>query len=246
METLLWILLATFVDGLVALVGVFTFGMKKKTFELLIYLLVAFSAGALLGGAFFHLLIESAATMALNSVFICAMIGFSSFFVLERGLKWHHCHSGHCEEHQFTYLILIGDAIHNIIDGLVIAASFLVNVQFGILSTVMILCHEVPQELGDYAVLIYGGFEKKKALAYNLLSQLTCVIGGIAGFYASGLVASTSPLLAFAAGGFIYISATDLIPELHKEKNTAKAMNAFAAFLTGIVFMFAMKYFIGE
>ena len=246
METLGWILAATVLDGLMALAGVFTLWMKKKALDRLVCLLVAFSAGALLGGAFFHLLAESAAELSLDVALIWLVFGFCLFFMLERVLKWHHCHDGKCDVHPFTYLLLVGDGVHNFIDGLVIAASFFVSVPFGILTTFMVISHEIPQELGNFGVLVYGGIEKKKALAYNLISQLTCVIGGIVGFFASGLIGSMSPLLAFAAGGFMYISASDLIPELHKEENTVKAWNCFAAFLVGLGLMFATKYFLGE
>jgi len=247
MDTLLWILLATFVNGLVALVGVVTLRMKKRAFEALVFLLVAFSAGALLGGAFFHLLAESVDQLSLTAALVYLVFGFALFFILERVLKWHHCHEGHCDVHPFTYLIIVGDGLHNFIDGLVIAASFIVDIPFGILTTLMVISHEIPQELGDYAILVYGGLEKKKALAYNLLSQLTCVLGGIAGFFGLQAVGGAmAPLLALAAGGFIYISASDLIPELHKEEDMKKAINAFAAFLSGVVFMLATKYFLGE
>lgn len=246
MDTLVWILLATVVNGLVALAGAATLVMKKKSFESIIGLLVAFSTGTLLSGAFFHLISESAEELTLEVALVYVVFGFSLFFILERVLQWHHCHEGKCDVHPMTYLILIGDGIHNFIDGVVIAASFIVNIPLGILTTFMILSHEIPQELGDFAVLVRGGFGRKKALAYNLLSQATCVLGGIAGFFAAGLFSSMSPVLAFAAGGFIYISASDLIPELHKEKKLSNAVNSFAVFLVGVLFMFATKYFLGE
>ncbi len=246
MDTLSWIILATLVDGLVALVGVFTLGMRKKLFDMLVFLLVAFSAGALLGGAFFHLLVESVDQIALNAALVYLILGFALFFVLEKVLLWRHCHEGKCDVHPFTYLILFGDGVHNFIDGLVIAASFLVSVPFGIVSTMLILSHEIPQELGDFGVLVYGGIEKRTALLYNLAAQLTCVLGGLAGYF--GLQAAggaMAPLLAFAAGGFIYIAASDLIPELHKEEEMSKAANAFAVFLVGVALMLVMKYYIG-
>jgi zinc and cadmium transporter len=147
--------------------------------------------------------------------------------------------------HAFTYLILFGDGIHNFIDGLVIAASFLVGIPFGIVTTLLILGHEVPQELGDFGVLLHGGFSKRKALGFNLLSQMTAVAGGIAGFLFSGVAGFTSLLLPFAAGGFVYIAASDLVPELHKEKRLAKSMLYFAFFLIGIGFMLGIKLLFG-
>ena len=246
MELLGWILAACLVNGLVALAGAFALGLRKKAFESLIGVLVAFSAGTLLSGALFHLISESAEELTLEVALIYVVLGFSLFFILERVLQWHHCHEGKCEVHPMTYLILVGDGIHNFIDGVVIAASFLVNIPLGILTTFMIISHEIPQELGDFAVLVHGGFSRKKALAYNFASQLTCILGGLAGFFAAGMIDSLSPVLAFAAGGFIYISASDLVPELHKEKKLGIAMKSFAVFLVGVLLMFSMKHFLGE
>jgi zinc and cadmium transporter len=165
---------------------------------------------------------------------------------MERLLHWHHCHEGKCEVHAFSYLILFGDSIHNFIDGLIIAASFLVDINIGFVTTLAVISHELPQELGDFGVLVYGGFERKKALLYNLLSQMTSIIGGIVGFFFLASTSFATYLLPFAAGGFIYIGASDLIPELHKQPSMAKTMSAFAFFILGIAFMIAVKLFLGE
>jgi zinc and cadmium transporter len=246
MSTLLLILVATLVTGLIALVGAFSFFIKEKLLQKLLLVLVAFSAGALLAGGLFHLLAESIGMMDMNAAFILLLAGFSLFFVMERLLHWHHCHEGKCDVHAFTYLILIGDGVHNFIDGLVIAASFLVSAPFGVITTFLIIGHEIPQELGDFGALVYGGMKKKKALLFNFASQLTCVAGGIEGFFLSGIGSVTSMLLPIAAGGFLYIAASDLIPELHKEKDFRKAMLSFAFFLVGITFMVSIKILVGE
>lgn len=244
MEILGWILLITFIDGLVALVGAFSLVMRSKLLNKIITVLVAFAAGTLLSGAFFHLLAESVEAMEVMTAFIYLMTGFISFFIVERFLHWHHCHDGKCNVHPFSYLILYGDAVHNFIDGLVIAASFLVNVPFGIVTSLLIIGHEIPQELGNFGILVYGGFSKTKALLYNFLVQLTSVIGGLAGFYLSATY-NFSFLLPFAAGGFIYIAASDLIPELHKEASISKSMFHFAFFMIGVLFMLAIKLLLG-
>ena len=244
METLYWILLATLVNGLMALVGAFTLWLKPKTLNKLLMFLVAFSAGALLGGAFFHLIAESLEVIPAETNFLFVLAGFSLFFILERFLHWHHCHEGQCEVHPVSYLILFGDGIHNFIDGLVIAASFIVSVPFGIITTTLIIAHEIPQELGDFGVLVYGGMDKTKALAYNFVSQLTCVVGGLAGFFLATTL-DVAPLLPFAAGGFIYIATSDLVPELHKEQDVKKAATHFIMFLFGLVLMLAMKHLTG-
>jgi len=245
MSVLLWIIAATMIDGLVALVGAVTLVLKKNTLDKLLMVLVAFSTGALLGGAFLHLMPEALEAMKTSVAFSYLLAGFIIFFLIEKLLHWHHCHEEHCEVHAFTYLILFGDGIHNFIDGLIIAASFLVGIPFGIVTTLLIIGHEVPQELGDFGVLLYGGFSKGKALGFNLLSQMTAVAGGVAGFLLSGVAGFTAPLLPFAAGGFVYIAASDLVPELHKEKRLAKSLFYFAFFLIGIGFMLGIKLLFG-
>ncbi|MCX6799087.1 MAG: ZIP family metal transporter, partial [Candidatus Diapherotrites archaeon] len=169
--------------------------------------------------------------------------GFVVFFIIERILHWHHCHEGKCDVHPMSYLVLIGDGIHNFIDGLVIAASFIVGVPFGIITTLLIIGHEVPQELGNFGILVYGGFGRKKALLFSLMAQATCIIGGITGYFISSATSFSLILLPFAAGGFIYIGASDLIPELHKESNMQKAWLSFLLFIAGIAFMAGLKVF---
>jgi len=242
---LLMIVAATVVNSLVAFVGIFSLWCKEKTLRKMVILLVAFSAGALLGGAFLHLIAESLEAVETNIVFLMVIAGFSVFFLMEKFLHWHHCHEGKCDVHPYTYLILFGDGIHNFIDGLIIAASFLVNPAFGIVTTLMIISHELPQELGDFGVLIHGGMEKRKALVYNFVSQMASIIGGVIGFLLAGFGGFQVMLLPFAAGGFIYIAASDLIPELHKEGDKRKSMAAFVLFILGVLFMLAIKLIFG-
>ncbi|HUW33745.1 MAG TPA: ZIP family metal transporter [Planctomycetota bacterium] len=244
MPILFWIIAATLFDSVVALVGVFSLWIKDRILKDLLFALVAFSAGALLSGALLHLMAESieSKVLSVNTVFVLVLAGFSVFFMMEKFLYWRHCHNGVCEVHPYTYLILFGDAAHNFIDGLVIAASFIVDVKFGMITTLMIISHEVPQELGDFAVLVYGGLSRKRALLYNFISQLTCVTGGLIGYAASSASSTFSIyLLPLAAGGFIYISASDLIPELHREADIKKSILAFFFFATGVVFMLGAK-----
>lgn len=245
MSVLPLILAATIANSLVALVGAITLGWSAKTLGRILHVLVGFSAGALLAGAFFHLIAESLEEMPAMDSFYLVFAGFILFFVLERFLHWHHCHEGKCDVHSFSYLILFGDALHNFIDGLIIAASFLVDAGIGFVATLAVISHELPQELGNYGVLVYGGFERKKALMYNLFAQMTSIVGGITGFFFLGTSGIAMWLLPFAAGGFIYIGASDLIPELHKQPSMKKAMGAFVSFLIGIAFMIAIKLFLG-
>lgn len=165
---------------------------------------------------------------------------------MERFLHWRHCHEeGACKTHAFTYLTLVGDGFHNFIDGMVIAASFMASFQLGVVTTLAIILHEIPQELSDFAILVYGGFTKKKALLFNFASALMAIIGALTGYFISDFVQGFSNfIMPLTAGGFIYIAMSDLIPEVHKESNQKRATLAFVAFLLGIVFMAAAKKFL--
>ena len=245
MSVLWWILAATIINSLVALIGAVTLMFKEATLKRIVFILVAFSAGTLMGGALLHIAAESIEAVEANTLFLLMLAGFSLFFLLEKFLYWHHCHEGKCDVHPYTYLILFGDGIHNFIDGLIIAASFFVNPAFGIITTIMIVSHELPQELGDFGILIHGVMHKKKALSYNFVSQLVSVLGGMIGFLLAGIGGFDTLLLPFAAGGFIYIAASDLIPELHREVSKKKSILAFVFFLVGIAFMLATKIAFG-
>lgn len=138
---------------------------------------------------------------------------------------------------------LFGSSIYNFIDGLVIAASFLTDVKLGVATSLAVILHEIPQEIGDFGVLLYAGFEKKKAITANFLTALTAVLGGLVGYYLSFSISHfTTYLLPFAAGGFIYIAASDLMPEIRKEPNPKKSMLSFGIFLIGILIMFLIKF----
>ncbi|MFH1056118.1 MAG: ZIP family metal transporter [Candidatus Altiarchaeota archaeon] len=240
MEVLYWILALTLINGLMAFTGAVTLLLSDKTLTRLLYFLVSFSAGALLGGAFIHLLPESTAELGIDNAVLTLLCGFSFFFLMEKFLHWHHCHERECTIHEYSYMLLFGDGVHNLIDGFVIAAAFLTDTRLGLITSFLIIAHEIPQELGNFGVLLHAGMDKYKALLYNFLAQLTCVLGGLLGYFLP-LEGLTALLLPFAAGGFIYISASDLIPQLHKESDPQKSMTAFLTFLVGVAFMLAMK-----
>lgn len=235
--------------SLISLIGVVTLVFKKDLVNKLSMFLVAFSAGALLGGAFLHLLPEAVEIDEGLSPFIYLLVGISVFFVLEKYLKWHHCHkdSGECEVHTFTYMSLIGDGFHNFLDGLVIVSSFAVSTELGIITTLVVALHEIPQELGDFGILIHGGFSRKRALTWNFISSLTAILGVLVGYFMINSFENiTALLLPFAAGGFVYISMSDLVPELHKENKIKKSLTNLFLFGFGIALMLVLKMFFGH
>jgi len=236
-------LIATVIVSLISLVGVFSLWIKHKLLDKILLLLVGFSAGALMGGAFFHLIPEATKNSSIEFVGVMVVAGFSLFFLIERVLHWRHCHKGKCDVHTFTYMNLIGDGVHNFIDGMIIAASFSMSIHIGIITTFAVIAHEIPQEIGDFGVLVYGGFSKIKALAFNFLSAITAVLGALVGHFLSSATESFSnALIPFAAGGFIYIFASDLTPELHKEPSLSKSLLSFAFFIMGILLMIGTKF----
>ena len=247
LSVLVWSVGATFVVSLVSLVGLVGLGLKTRVLDRILFLLIGLSAGALIGDAFLHLIPEAVEANSGELTFLYVIIGFSFFFLIERALFWHHCHkNGRCEVHTFRYMNLIGDGVHNFIDGLVIAASFMAGKGIGITTTIAVLAHEIPQEIGDFGVLVYGGFSRMKALMMNFLSALVAVVGAIVGVLLVTKVGEiNSFLLPFTAGGFIYIGASDLIPELHKEPKLKKSIIAFAFFLVGVIFMYLLKIYTG-
>jgi zinc and cadmium transporter len=238
---LLPILISVIIVSLISFVGVLFLALKDKVLSKILLWLVALAIGALLGGAFLHLLPESAAQLKIEHVGILFLVGLMLFFVLEKFIHWRHCHEKNCKVHAFSHLILVGDGLHNFIDGLVIAAAYLVNLSLGITTTLAIILHEIPQEIGDFGVLIHGGFKKKKALFYNFLSALTAVVGAIVGYFL-GTGINMSFLLPIAAGGFVYIAATDLIPELHKKSKPHESITQFIFIIIGIALMWLLKF----
>ncbi len=238
--TLLWIIIATFIDSLVGLAGIFTLWVSEGLLQRVVKILVAFSAGALIGGALFHLLAESLEKMVPMISLEILTVGFLVFFLLEGYLHWHLC-EGECERHPYSYLMVIGDSIHNVMDGLVIAGAFMVSFPLGIVTTLVIIAHEVPQELGIFCVLVSGGFSKWSAIFSSFFAQCTCVLGGIGGYlFMSKMMMLADWMLPFAAGGFIYIAAADLIPTMHEAEGAEKITSSVWLIL-GILFMLYIK-----
>jgi len=240
---LLNILIACFLISLCVWVAVMFLFFKKETLSKITMFLVSLSAGALIGGAFLHLLPEASEGIDAEKLFFIVLSAFVGFFLIEKLFHWRHCHKENCEIHTLGYMNLIGDSIHNFIDGLVIASVFMVDFKLGAITTLMIALHEIPQEIGDFGVLIHAGFNKTKALVLNYLVATTVILGGIVGYFAAFYIdGAIIYLLPIAAGGFIYIAASDLMPEIRKESNIKKSIISFSIFLLGIILMFAVKF----
>lgn len=242
MDTLFYILISTFLVSLISFVGVIVLYLKEQILNKTLLILVAFSAGTLIGSSFLHLIPEAILKVgfeenSLFKIFLFLLFGFCAFFVLEQFIGWHHHHTKeHPEIKPFSYLILISDGIHNFIDGLIIAGSFAVAFPVGIITTLAVILHEIPQEMGDFGVLVYCGFKKAQALFLNFLSGITAILGGIIGFLLSEKIGESIVfLLPFAAGNFIYIAASDLIPEIKQKVSLKKSLVYFLIFLIGII-----------
>lgn len=243
----IWI--STFISvsvvSLISLVGVFFLTLKKERLKNIQLILVGFATGGLLGGAFFHLLPESFELFEnIPEVSLLLVTGFMLFFILERFLHWHHNHTSGFEEDvikPFGTLNLLADVFHNLLDGLLIGSAYSYSPAMGITTTIIVLMHELPQEIGDFGVLIHAGFSTRKALIFNFLSACTAFLGAIIvlAFKPVGEYLSEA-VLPFAAGGFIYLAAADLIPELHTEKTLRKSFYQFTALVIGIGLMYAL------
>ncbi len=230
--------------SLISFIGVVTLSMNAERLKQVLIYLVSLSAGALFGDAFIHLLPEIVEETGWElSTSLAVLSGILTFFVLEKILHWHHYHLPHTKEqiHPFAMMNLIGDGVHNFIDGLIIGASYLVSIPVGMATTIAVGVHEIPQEIGDFGVLLHGGFSKGKAVFYNFLSALMAFLGAIVSLLLSTITGNvTTYLIPFAAGGFIYIAGSDLIPELHKEVKVRKSLLQFIAFVLGILIMFLL------
>jgi len=242
MSALAWIISSSLAMSCIALVGAITLVLKQQTLDKIILPLVAFAAGSLIGGAFLHMIPAGISSYGnTTTYYLWILLGFTIFFCLEQFLHWHHCqHQATDQKRPLTYLILIGDGLHNYIGGLAVAGTFLIDIRLGIMAWLAAAAHEIPQELGDFAVLIHGGWEKRKALLFNVLSALTFLLGGISAYIASHHL-DVAFLLPFAAGNFLYIGASDLVPEVNKQQNTSIALLHFLAFTLGIGLMWLIK-----
>jgi len=249
MWTWVYTLISVLAVSLISLIGLFTFPLKEQKLRSLLLYFVSFSAGGLFADAFIHLIPEAAESGGLElRVPVYILSGIITSFILEKLIQWRHCHIPTSEEHPhpFAYMNLFGDGVHNFIDGLVVAGSYIASfpvIVGGLATTLAVVFHEIPQEIGDYGVLLHGGFSRNKALLFNFLTALTAILGALLALGLSAIVPIENFkifLLSFAAGEFIYIAGSDLVPELHKETQLSKSLLQFIAFVFGVVVIFCL------
>ena len=206
--------------------------------------MISFSAGAMFGDAFLHLLPETVEAHGFElNISISILTGIVIFFLIEKVIHWRHCHMPITDNHvhHFALMNLVGDGVHNFIDGLIIGASYLISIPVGIATTIAVMLHEIPQEIADFGVLIHGGFSKAKALLINFLTALVSLLGAITALILNNYIEGMNMyFIPFAAGGFIYIAGADLIPELHKEVKIRRSLLQLCAFVCGIGIMFLL------
>lgn len=240
MSELAWIVLGGVVMTSIALIGSVTFVFETRFLERLLRPLVGLAAGSLMGGAFFHLLPEAMSGGGQQASLLWLAAGFTSFFAFELVLRRHHRHSlARPSRAPVTHLILLADALHNFLDGLAVASAFLVDIRIGLTTWMAAAAHEIPQELGDFAVLVHGGWSPRQALLLNVLSASSFLFGGLLA-YAVSFSVDVAFLLPFAAGTFLYVAAADLVPETHSARTWGEGLASFLAFLTGLALLFVL------
>jgi len=246
-DPLFYIIGSIFVVSLIAFLGIVSLALKENFLRTCLIYLVAFAAGGLLGDSFLHLISETVKEFGFGiEMGLALLAGFIVFFIIEKVVHWHHFHvdTPSMHLHPITYTNIAGDAMHNFIDGIIIAASYLASIPLGIATTIAVIFHEIPQEIGDFGILVHGGYTKNKALLINFLTALTAFLGAGLTILAASYIENLIPLLLpFAAGSFIYIASADLIPELHKEKRVRNSLLQLFAFMLGIGLMYLLLIF---
>jgi zinc and cadmium transporter len=240
MQIWLYTFVSVILLSAMSFLGVFLKEEKIKNFSLFV---ISFAVGALFGDAFVHILPESFSNAGRMTTSLFVMIGIVVFFSLEKFLRWRHCHIPASKDHYHPVVSMnmVGDTFHNLIDGMIIGASYLVNIPLGIATSLAIVFHEVPQKIGDFGILVYGGLSKKKAVLFTFLASLAGILGGLAslivGSYSKEYVLFLMPI---AAGGFLYIAGSDLIPELHHETKVLISLGQLVSIMLGAGVMVAL------
>ena len=255
MDLLVWIFIFTLFGGALSVASAsFLLLIPRNHHIRIIPYGVSFALGALLSVAFLDLLpdaIQSAGGEHTTALMVTVLLGILGFFLLEKLLIWRHCHSDHCETHTEDHfhqaagtLIVMGDAIHNLVDGVLIAAAFMTDIPLGVVTSIAVATHEIPQEVGDFAILLQSGYSPLRALAFNLFSSFATVVGGVAAFFFLNHIQGALPyILALAASSFIYIAVADLIPSLHKKTTALESLQQIGLISAGVLTIYAANQF---
>ena len=243
--TWIWTMASVVVVSLTSFIGVVALSSNHTRTRHVVFVMVSLAVGAMFGDAFIHLLpqaFEHTASTSATSLYV--LLGVVGFFLLEKFLLWRHEHVPHYGDyiHPVGYVSLVADGVHNLIDGLLIGSSYLVSWPVGLATTLAVLLHEIPQEIGDFGVLLYAGFRPAQALWLNFLSAPVALVGAVVALLLGGAVALPNVVLPMTAGGFIYIAGSDLVPELHKERKPEKSAVQLLAMGVGIGLMWLLKW----
>ncbi len=241
MQTWLYALLSVFAVSIISLIGIVTIAVNEKRLKKMLIFLVSFAVGGLFGDVFIHILPAVYRDIPSTQVVSFGIIGgILLFFILEKFIYWRHCHSGVCDTHDkpFVFLNLVGDGLHNFIDGIIIGASYIVSIPLGLATTLAVVLHEIPQEIGDFGILVGGGLSRWRALLLNFLCASIAILGTVIALIVGPKI-KDFPLyvLPFSAGGFIYLAGSDLIPELHKEVKFSRSLLQLVSVILGVAVM---------
>ncbi|MBL8418483.1 MAG: ZIP family metal transporter [Dechloromonas sp.] len=255
MSTLSWIVAVALAGGILSVTAAAALSMAVGTHR--VNMLISYAIGALLGAAFLEILPHALEHGQPQRMAATVLFGILAFFVLEKLVLWRHCHHDHCEAHdahapahdhgRSGLLILVGDTFHNFVDGILIAAAFLENTQLGIVTALAIIAHEIPQEVGDYLILLHSGYSRIRALAFNLLSSLATLIGALLAYFALSQLTEWIPyLLGLAAASMIYVAVADLIPGLHKRTELKATLQQILLIGLGVASIAGVRALVGE
>ena len=242
------LLLAALAESVVSFSGGFFVLFRESFARWVAHRILGFAIGALIGVTFFDIFPEAIEAVGHRAAFGYAAGGILVFFAAEKLLRWYHHHEGHeTEIRPYARLILLGDAIHNFIDGIALAVSFLVSVPLGMATTVAVILHEVPQEVADFGILVRGGYPRARALWYNFLISLTTLAGAFIGYFVGSALAGILPyVLAVIGGNFLYIAMSDLIPETHEESGIWHLIVQVILMAAGVATMYVVGFSLGE
>ncbi|MCA9302358.1 ZIP family metal transporter [Candidatus Nomurabacteria bacterium] len=244
--TFIYIFSSTILLSALSFFGAVILAVNRKSLTRILFGFVALSAGTLLGGAFLHLMPEGVRSLDPVLFFRITLVSFVAFFVVEKIIHWHHCHDSDCDVHSFGYMNLFGDAVHNFMDGLIIALAFLTSPVIGVTTTLALALHELPQEIGDFGVLLHAGFSAQKALFYNFMVGLFSLLGGVLGFFLLSRTPSIiSYLLPVATASLLYVATSDLLPELKNETGLKNTFILTSIIFFGICLMYVLSLYSG-